>query len=108
MYVGLALTTASSYQMLRGAVIVFTGIASRVLLRKYLIWYQWVGMLVIILGLVIVGSGDMLSPSDSNEDTSLLGDVIIIAAQVKLTPEIGLSYGHFFTFIDCCSAPAYF
>ena len=33
MYVGLALTSASSYQMLRGSVIIFTGLASRIVLR---------------------------------------------------------------------------
>ena len=34
MYIGLTLTNAASYQMLRGAVIIFTGFLSRVMLNE--------------------------------------------------------------------------
>ena len=34
MYIGLTLTNAASYQMLRGAVIIFTGFLSRVMLKE--------------------------------------------------------------------------
>ena len=39
-YIGLTLTYASSFQMLRGAVIVFTGLLSMVFLRKRLALYR--------------------------------------------------------------------
>jgi len=61
MYVGLYLTSASSYQMLRGSVIIFTGLASRFFLRKKLHWYKWLGMFVILGGLFIVGCADLFS-----------------------------------------------
>ena len=34
MYMGLTMTSASTYQMLRGSVVIFTGLMSRVLLRR--------------------------------------------------------------------------
>ena len=42
MYVGLTMTYASSFQMLRGAVIIFTGILSRVWLKRQLNKERWV------------------------------------------------------------------
>ena len=59
LYVGLSLTSASSYQMIRGSTIIFTGLASRVFLRKHLFWYKWLGMLIILIGLFFVGSSDL-------------------------------------------------
>lgn len=34
MYMGLTMTSASTYQMLRGSVVIFTGLMSRVMLRR--------------------------------------------------------------------------
>lgn len=111
MYVGLYLTSASSYQMLRGSVIIFTGLASRIFLRKKLHWYKWLGMFVILGGLFIVGCADFFnvncestSTSGSGNDTlgdmevpvgrngvcnekterfhSIIGDIILITAQI--------------------------
>ncbi|CAB4063614.1 Solute carrier family 35 member F6 [Lepeophtheirus salmonis] len=63
MYVGLTLTSASSFQMLRGAVIIFTGIASMIFLKKKLRWFQWLGMVVVCVGLVLVAVADLLNPT---------------------------------------------
>jgi len=60
-YIGLTLTYASSFQMLRGAVIIFTGILSTIFLRARLAWFKWFGMLFVIGGLVTVGLSDMLN-----------------------------------------------
>jgi len=70
-YIGLTLTYASSFQMLRGAVIIFTGILSTIFLRRRLAWFKWAGMVFVIGGLVTVGVSDMLNqkdctPSDHN------------------------------------------
>jgi len=64
MYVALTLTSASSFQMLRGAVIIFTGVNSMVFLKRRLEWFRWLGMAVIVAGLVIVGAADLISPED--------------------------------------------
>jgi len=60
-YIGLTLTYASSFQMLRGAVIIFTGILSTIFLRARLAWYKWFGMVFVIGGLITVGLSDMMN-----------------------------------------------
>ena len=59
MYIGLTLTSASSFQMLRGSVIIFTGVLSRLILGHKLRWIRWFGILLVFLGLVVVGLTDM-------------------------------------------------
>merc|ERR1719209_1120275 len=72
-YIGLTLTYASSFQMLRGAVIIFTGILSKIFLRRSLAWFKWTGMLFVIGGLVTVGTSDMVTqkPCNTTEGTNL-------------------------------------
>merc|ERR1719347_1761083 len=72
-YIGLTLTYASSFQMLRGAVIIFTGILSKIFLRRSLAWFKWTGMLFVIGGLVTVGTSDMVTqkPCNTTERTNL-------------------------------------
>ena len=60
MYVALTLTSASSFQMLRGSILIFVGILSVLVLRKRLEWFRWLGMLIILLGLIVVGVSDFL------------------------------------------------
>jgi len=84
MYLGLNLTYASVYQMLRGSVVIFTGIFTVVFLKKPLFRFQWLGMLLVLVGLLfvglasVVGSGD----DDNNAPDPVLGDIIIVCAQV--------------------------
>ena len=58
-YIGLNLTTASSYQMISGSVIIFTGLGSHLFLGRRLRWFQWLGMLIICIGLITIGLGDL-------------------------------------------------
>lgn len=67
------MTSASSFQMLRGAVIIFTGLLSVAFLGRRLVVSQWLGILITILGLVIVGLADFFS---GNKDEHKLSDVI--------------------------------
>ena len=60
MNVGLILTSASSYQMLRGSNLIFVGILTVLVLKRKLEWYRWVGMLVILSGLIVVGLSDFI------------------------------------------------
>lgn len=64
MYIGLNLTYPSSFQILRGSVIVFVGILSVGFLNRVLIKREWSGIAFIILGLVVVGLSDFLSYID--------------------------------------------
>ncbi|XP_064082159.1 solute carrier family 35 member F6-like [Macrobrachium nipponense] len=85
MFVGLIFTYASSFQMLRGAVIVFTGLMSVAFLNRRLRYYQWMGIGFVILGLVLVGLSDFLNSSDnSQQDINgiITGDLLIVMAQI--------------------------
>ena len=94
MYLGLTWTYAASFQMLRGSVIIFTGILSVTFLGNKLKWYQWMGMFVVILGLAIVGTGDYVffkGDAHLSKEMILAGDLLIILAQgiaaVQMTVE---------------------
>ena len=83
MYVGLNLTYASSFQMLRGAVIIFTALLSVAFFGSKLQIYHWVGMLMVVTGLVVVGLGDVIGESGSSDAHSVLtGDLLIVLAQI--------------------------
>lgn len=71
------MTSASSFQMLRGAVIIFTGLFSVAFLGRRLVLSQWLGILATIAGLVVVGLADLLSKHD---DQHKLSEVITGAA----------------------------
>ena len=66
MYIGLNLTYASSFQMLRGALIIFTGLLSVAFLNRKLKKYEWIGIMFVMLGLSIVGTSDILFGSNSS------------------------------------------
>lgn len=84
MYIGLNLTYASSFQMLRGSVIVFVAILSMIFLNRKLKLHEWFGIAFIITGLGLVGLSDMVAGSSSGADRTdvLIGDVLIILAQI--------------------------
>ena len=85
MYVSLTMTSASQFQMLRGSIMIFVGIFSRIFLKKQLEWFRWVGMAVIFTGICIVGGADFLQDSDLGDD-AVIGDVICVCAQVPGKP----------------------
>lgn len=86
MYVGLNLTYASSFQMLRGSVIVFVGILSVAFLNRTLVSREWAGILFIIIGLGVVGLSDFVSGDGAGSSYSrnnvITGDLLIILAQI--------------------------
>ena len=81
--IALVWTYASSFQMLRGSVIIFTGILSVTFLGNKMKWYQWMGIFIVILGLTIVGTGDYVffTSGEMSGDMVLAGDLLIILAQ---------------------------
>lgn len=48
--IGLVIVDASVWQMLRGSIIVFTGILSVVFLKRKLKLFHWVGVSVVVVG----------------------------------------------------------
>ncbi|GAB6019097.1 Chromosome 2 18 [Chamberlinius hualienensis] len=83
MYIGLIMTYPSSYQMLRGSLIIFTGLLSVAFLGRTLRAYQWTGMFIVLVGLIITGVADFLSDDGSMDLSSVItGDLLIIVAQV--------------------------
>uniref|UniRef100_A0A5F5Q331 Solute carrier family 35 member F6 n=1 Tax=Equus caballus TaxID=9796 RepID=A0A5F5Q331_HORSE len=92
MYVALNMTSASSFQMLRGAVIIFTGLFSVAFLGRRLALSQWLGILVTIAGLVVVGLADLLSKHDDQHKLSevITGDLLIIMAQIIISIQMVL------------------
>ena len=83
MYVGLNLTYASSFQMLRGAVIIFTALLSVAFFGSKLQVYHWAGMLMVVIGLIVVGLGDVIGENGENDANSVLtGDLLIVTAQI--------------------------
>lgn len=86
MYIGLNLTYASSFQMLRGALIIFTGLLSVAFLNRRLKPYEWFGILFVMIGLLIVGASDVIfTPKDTSNkgpNSLITGDLLIIMAQI--------------------------
>jgi len=68
-YIGLTLTYASSFQMFRGAVIIFTGIFSQIFLGRKMQWFKWMGIFLVISGLITVGINDVISQGGSKNTT---------------------------------------
>ena len=85
-YIGLQLTSASSFQMIRGSVIFFTGVLARLILNTKLHIHQWIGMVTIMIGLITVGCGDYLYHSEASIDNTkwhaVIGDALIIVSQL--------------------------
>lgn len=84
MYVALNMTSASSFQMLRGSVIVFTGLLSVAFLGRRLELSQWLGIAATIVGLVLVGLADLRGDHGQKHKLSevITGDLLIVMAQV--------------------------
>jgi len=83
MYIGLLLTHPSVYQMLRGMIVVFTGILSWLFLDRKLYTFHKIGMLLIVIGTAIVGLSSIINHDDkSTASNPLLGDIFVVSAQL--------------------------
>ncbi|EYC06752.1 hypothetical protein Y032_0074g878 [Ancylostoma ceylanicum] len=92
MYIGLNLTTASSYQMLRGALIVCTGLLSIFMVAAKIPGFKWMGMLLVVMGLVVVGVTDILCGDhvEHSKQDIIVGDVLCVVAQVFVALQLVL------------------
>jgi len=86
---GLTMTYASVFQMLRGSVVIFTGLLSVVFLKRKLFLFHWIGMGFVLVGLAIVGLSSALGGSDgSNAPNAVLGDILVIVAQLIVSVQM--------------------
>lgn len=78
MNVGLNLTYASVWQMLRGSIVIFTAFVSKIALRTTYRAYQWVGIAVLAGGLAVVGLASVLHKSSETASNPTLGAILVI------------------------------
>ncbi|KAI8584604.1 hypothetical protein K450DRAFT_217090 [Umbelopsis ramanniana AG] len=94
MNVGLIYTAASVYQMLRGAVVIFTGVFSYFFLKRRMTRWQWISLFLVVSGVSIVGLSSVLYPQErpsvfGDDETevpfdwqSFLGVAFVLGAQI--------------------------
>ncbi|XP_063426229.1 solute carrier family 35 member F6-like [Mytilus trossulus] len=81
--IGLIYVDASVWQMLRGSIIIFAGILSKIFLKRKLRVVHWCGMLVTMIGLVLVGCSSVFkSQHTAGGSKTILGIILILASQV--------------------------
>jgi len=81
--IGLLYTYASIAQMLRGSIIVFSGILSVIFLKRKFYAYNWLGIGITTTGLLIVGVSSVIGESGGNSTRQLLiGTLLIVAGQL--------------------------
>mmetsp|Transcript_101738 Transcript_101738/g.202027 ORF Transcript_101738/g.202027 Transcript_101738/m.202027 type:complete len:424 (-) Transcript_101738:126-1397(-) len=82
--VAMMLIDAAVWQMMRGAIIVFTAVFSVLFLRRSLHAYHWLGVAVTVAGLLLVGFAAVRDghAQDQNSNDARLGVALVILAQV--------------------------
>ncbi|KAI8916293.1 hypothetical protein EDD86DRAFT_186000 [Gorgonomyces haynaldii] len=84
MNVGLIFISASIYQMLRGAVVLFTGTFSFFFLKRIHPLYRWFGLITVFVGVSIVGLSGIVEPSGTAASPvkgSPVGIFLVVLAQ---------------------------
>jgi hypothetical protein len=91
MNVGLLFVAASIYQMTRGALVLFVGLFSVLFLRRRLFLYQWLALVIVVLGVAIVGlSGALFGGNQGHDPEDAVHTVVQLARDVHTaarTPE---------------------
>jgi drug/metabolite transporter (DMT)-like permease len=95
MFYGLLVMDASMYQMLRGAMIIFSAIVSVPLLGKKLYRFHWAGVLACVVGITCVGASNLLNQSGGDSgpqgvtpEQSAMGIVLVLAAQAVQATQV--------------------
>jgi len=82
--IGLNWVTASANQMLRGSTIFFTGIFRIVIFRESLPLKKWIGISIVMAGLILVGLTGMIRPDSSGGTNATaaqaLGGILLVLA----------------------------
>ena len=79
MNAGLLFVAASIYQMTRGALVLFVGLFSVLFLRRKLYLYQWLALVIVVLGVAIVGlSGALFGHDQGHDPESGVSDAMLL------------------------------
>lgn len=88
---GLLYTTVSVYQMLRGAMLVWTALLSVMFLGRKLTFSNYAGIALCVSGIVLVGLANVAADVDSEEQSqTMFGFVIILFGQVLQAAQVVL------------------
>ena len=95
MNLALLMMPVSIFQMTRGALVLWVGLLSGLFLRRYLPLYQWLSLVLVMLGIVIVGLSSLLvsvtatqiitsamSTTPDSAIKTLLGLMVVFGAQI--------------------------
>ncbi|KAF8058115.1 SLC35F6 [Scenedesmus sp. PABB004] len=99
MNVGLIYTYASTYQMLRGTLVLFAGLFTVTLLRRRLYIHNWLGMVLITAGAALVGASSALyagpapAPADGAGGGGALAGALHYSAGLSRVGSRGLLAG---------------
>lgn len=94
MFLALANTAASVYQMMRGIIVVITAILSVLLLGRKQFLHHWLSLASIVIGVGIVGASSLITPPpDENgekqqKSTTLTGIVELIISQCLISGQL--------------------
>jgi drug/metabolite transporter (DMT)-like permease len=92
MSIGLLSVTASVYQMLRGAEMLFAALFSVTILKRPLNKKHYTGLLLCFLGIVLVGASSLISGNgegvDKNAGQIVLGMALIVLAQAVQAAQV--------------------
>ena len=81
MFLGLALSAASVYQMVRASLSIFVAIYSVLFLKHKIFRHQVAGIVLLFIGLIIVGTSHIINQSESSDDP-VWGGIILIFSQI--------------------------
>lgn len=88
---GLLYTTVSVYQMLRGAMLVWTALMSVLFLRRTLSGKQWGGIALCVCGIILVGIANILGEDAGKARSNVaLGVGIILLGQILQAGQVVL------------------
>ena len=80
--IGLTFLASSIYQMFRGATIIFTCVASIIILKNKYYRHHFLGIVIVIIGLVIVGLNATIYGNSSSGENPAFGILLVAISQV--------------------------
>ena len=81
MFIGLVLSAASVYQIIRGILIVPVLLCSLIFLRRKFYRHHFFGVFCIVVGVIIVGVDSIIEKSSSSSDP-FVGAIVLIISQI--------------------------